>query len=180
MRGQQRRASRSGADGGQDGGSHGAELLGRRLGAAVPAPGVSNRHGNGRRPAPGPGGREGRREARRPGAGLPPARVPAGFSPPGEAVPPPPRGAPAFVALRPGLCWARGPLLPPWSAGGGRRRRLSPRRGLAGRRGAVPGPFPTGSRLAAERCDPPPRSRGQGCCRFRGRRAVPGAVWPRP
>lgn len=49
---------------GQDGGSHGAELLGRRLGAAVPAPGVSHRHGNGRRPPSGPGGRE----RRRPGA----------------------------------------------------------------------------------------------------------------
>lgn len=108
MRGQQRRASRSGADGGQDGGSHGAELLGRRLGAAVPAPGVSNRHGNGRRPAPAPGGREGRREARRPGTCLPPARVPAGFFPP----PPPGSGGAAAAEGRARLCRPEaGPVL---------------------------------------------------------------------
>uniref|UniRef100_A0A8C4VB62 Metaxin 3 n=1 Tax=Falco tinnunculus TaxID=100819 RepID=A0A8C4VB62_FALTI len=44
--GQRRRASRAGAGGGQDGSPHGAELLGRRLGTAVPAPGVANRHGD--------------------------------------------------------------------------------------------------------------------------------------
>lgn len=83
MRGQQRRAARAGAKGGQDGGSHGAELLGRRLGAAVPAPGVSHRHGNGRRPPPAPGGREGRKGGTAPvglsAAGTAdPAALPAG------------------------------------------------------------------------------------------------------
>lgn len=82
MRGQHRCVPRACAAGGQDGGSHGAELLGRRLGAAVPSSGVSDRHGNGggRHQLREEGNREGGtvpRAARRPGgcAGLlPPGR----------------------------------------------------------------------------------------------------------